>query len=323
MKGILIFLFTFASLITFSQELFPLNLPASTLPKGVLGIREFNESYKEVDRFRNLFSLRFMYGLSSKLTLMASGTVTNHHAKNFPLNLVSHTHSGNQTIYNTGNYQRGLKYPYQFTGIYLYAQYRFFSRDGKNKHFRMAAYADGSTVKVAHDESEPTLLDDTRGLGAGLIATYLNKKMAVSFTGGFIVPGAYSGFSPDSLGGPLISTKIEYGKAVKYDLSFGYLLLPLHYSNYKQVNLNLYLELEGKAYQQAKVYQYGGIIEVPIQTPLLKAGNYVEAHPGFQFIFNSNLRVDVTAGFPLLNKSYARFYPTYMIGIQRYFYASH
>jgi hypothetical protein len=303
-----------------SQELFPNNEPASNIPKGVIGVREFNETYRELNTNRNLFGLRLMYGLLPKLTVMGSASASNHHDKNFPVNLVSHTHSGNQTTYSTGNFQRGIPYSYQYNGIYLFAKYRFFTRDGQNKHLRIAAYADWSNVKVAHDEAEPTLLDDTRGYGAGIITTVLNNRFAASFTGGFIIPGSYTGFSPDPLGGPMISTEVRYGRAVKYNLSFGYLLLPFHYASYKQTNLNIYLELQGKSFEKAKVYQYGGVVDVPIQTPLLEAGNYVEAHPGLQLIFNSNLRIDFSAGLPFINRSYTRFYPVYMIAFQRYFY---
>ena len=320
MKRLIEILLLLCSLSSESQELFPNNEPASNVPNKVLGVRQFNETYREVNTNRNLFGIRVMYGLLPKLTVMASASMSNHHDKDFPVNLVSHTHNGNQTTYTTGNFQRGLNYAYQYNGIYLYAKYRFFTRDGQNKHLRMAVYADWSNVKVAHDEAEPTLLDDTRGYGAGLITTLLNKRFAVSFTGGFIIPGSYTGFSPDALGGPMISTEIKYGRAVKYNLSFGYLLLPSRYKNYKQTNLNIYLEFQGKSYEKARVYQYGGVVEVPIQTPLLQAGNYVEAHPGLQFIFHSNLRIDLSAGFPLINKSYTRFYPMYTLAIQRYFY---
>ncbi len=304
---------------THSQELYPHNEPASTIPKGVLGIRQFNESYKDLNIFRNMFAMRLMYGLLPKLTVMATIGVNNHHDKNFPSNLVSHTHSGSQTIYTTGNFKRGVQYPYQLGGIYLFAKYRFFTRDGQNKHLRMALYGDWSNNNVAHDEAEPNLQDDTKGLGGGLIVTALKKRFAVSLTTGVIIPGAYTGLAEDNNDSSLVSTKINYGNALKYNLSFGYLLSPKHYSDYKQTNINIYLEFMGKAYQQAKITQYG-FVDVPIQTPLLQAGNYLEVHQGVQAIFNSNLRIDLSIGFPLINKSYARFYPIYMIGIQRYFY---
>ncbi len=302
-----------------SQELFLLNEPASTIPKGVLGIRQFNETYKDVNIYRNMFCLRVMYGLLPKLTVMATAGANNHHGKTFPDNLVSHTHNGNQTTFTTGNIQRGVQYPYQIAGVYLFAKYRFFTSDGQNSHLRMALYGEWSNNKVAHDEAEPNLLDDTKGFGGGLIITALKKRFAVSLTSGVIIPGTYNGFATDPLSSDLIPTKINYGNALKYNVSFGYLVLPKHYSGYKQTNLNLYVEFMGKAYQQAKVTQYG-IVDVPVQTPLLQAGNYIEIHPGLQAIFNSNLRLDLSVGFPMINTSYTRFYPMYMIGIQRYFY---
>lgn len=303
-----------------AQELFPNTEPASTLPKGVLGVRQFIETYREVDLSRNLFAFRVMYGLLPKLTLMATSGISNHHDNNFPPNLIYHTHNGSQTNYGTGEFKRGVHYPYKYTGLYLFIKYRFFSRDGENRHLRMAFYADWSNAKVAHDEAEPTLLDDTKGYGGGLVVTALKKRFAVSATSGVIIPGAYQGFSPDLLGGPMIPTEIKYGNAIKYSASFGYLFLPFKYKNYKQTNLNLYVEFIGKTYWQAKVYQYGGVVQVPIQTPLLQAGSYVEAHPALQLILNSNLRIDLSAGFPLVGKSYTRFYPVYMIALQRYFY---
>lgn len=301
-----------------AQELFPHNEPASNVPKGVIGIRPFYSTYPEVNIQRNMYAIRLMYGLLPKLTIMGTVSMTNHHNKDLPPDLVTHTHIGNQTTYSTNNIQRGIQYPYQFSGVYLYAKYRFVTIDRKNKHFRMALYADWSNVGVAHDESEPSLMDDTKGYGGGIIATYLKNHFAVSFTGGFIKPKYYEGYSPD-IGGVKIPTKIEYGNAAIYNLSFGYLAYPRKYSDYNQTNINLYVEFMGKSYEAAKVTQFG-YLNVPIQTPLLAAGNYVEVHPSVQAIFDSNLRIDLSVGFPLVNQSYARFYPIYYIALQRYLF---
>lgn len=307
----------FSSLTAKGQELFPHNEPASNVPKGAIGIRPFFKTYPEVNVMRQMYALKIMYGLLPKLTVMGTVSITNHHGRDLPPNLVSHTHTGNQTTYSTGNFERGVKYPYLFSGVNLYAKYRFLTFDGRNQHFRMALYADWSNVGVAHDESEPTLMDDTKGYGGGLIATYLKNHFAASLTGGFIVPKFYNGFSPDS-GGPA-PTRIEYGRAAIYNLSFGYLVYPQKYSDYNQTNISLYLEFIGKSFEAARVTQYG-FKSVPIQTPILDKGNYVEIHPSVQVIFNSNLRFDLSVGFPLINRSYARFYPVYNIGIQRYFF---
>jgi len=314
--------FLLLSVCLFAQELFPNNEPASSVPKGVLGIKVFDETYQEVNLLRNMFALRLMYGVLPKLSVMATGTVSNHHGTEFPPNLVSHTHSGNQTTYSSGTFQRGIEYPYQFNGISLYAKYRFLTIDQEKKHFRMALYGQWSDVKVAHDETEPNLMDDTKGYGGGLITTYLINHLAISFTTGFIVPGQYNGLAPDIQGGINVGdipTEVKYGKAFEYHLSFGYLLYPKKYDNYKQTNWNVYLEFMGKSYEAAVVHQAYTHL-VPIQTPLLEAGSYVDVCPGVQAIVNSKLRIDFTTWLPLINKSYAHFYPVFMIGIQRYFF---
>lgn len=318
--ALLIGLFFFLNLPDFfSQELFPLNEPASNVPKGVLGVRAIGETYREIKLFRNQYSLRFMYGALPRLTVMATVGVSNHHGKDFPPNLVSHTHDGNQTIYTTGEFERGVKYSYRSNGINLYAKYRFISMDALHSHFRVAAYAEGTYLKQAHDEAEPNLMGDTKGGAGGVIITCLKNHFAISLTSGVIIPASHTGFSPDMSGGPMISTEIQYGRALNYNLSMGYLLFPRTYKNYEQLNVNIYLELLGKAYEAAKVTQYGNV-SIPINTPLLAAGHYVEAAPGVQCIFKSNLRVDLSVKLPMINKSYARFYPLFWVGVQRYFY---
>lgn len=317
---LLFFLFFFIHLPSFfSQELFPLNEPASNVPKGVLGVRAMGETYKELSRYRNQYSVRVMYGALPRLTVMATIGVSNHHGMDFPANLVTHTHDGNQTIYTTGEFERGMKYPYRSNGVYAYAKYRFLSIDAQHSHFRMAVYGEGAYLKQAHDEAEPNLMGDTKGVGAGFIATCLKNHFAISLTSGFIIPGSHDGLSPDVSGGPMIPTEIAYGRALNYNLSMGYLLFPQKYKNYDQLNINVYLELLGKAYEAAKVEQYGNV-SVPINTPLLQKGNYIDISPGLQCIIKSNLRIDLSVKYPLISKSYARFYPVVMLGVQRYFY---
>lgn len=324
MKSVVLFLCLLCCTTASAQELFPHNEPASTMPKHVLGVRTFAESYKEVKEYKNLFALRLMYGLTPKLTVMATATATNHHDTLLPPDFASHEHVGNQTIFKTGEQVRGAKYPYRFVGVHLFAKYRFYTADDVNRHFRMAAYGEWSYLKNAHDEAEPNLMDDTRGWGAGLIGTYLRKHFAVSLTTGIIMPNDFIGYMKDPYGGvfPNTPTRIKYGKALKYNLSFGYLLHPASYKSYSETNWNLYLELMGKYYGGATIYQADkdGSYEILPTSPALVTGNYLEAHPGVQCIIKSNLRIDFAVGFPVLNRSFARAYPLYMIGLQRYFY---
>ncbi len=302
-----------------AQELYPFNEPASNVPKGAIGLRLFNLTYKEGNTIRGVDALRIMYGLLPRLTIMATPNISNHHGKNFPTNLATHTHNGGQTVYYTGDYVVGVPYAYRFNGVSFYAKYRFVSADAQNKHFRMAAYGAYSYINSAHDEAEPNLLDDNKGYGGGLITTYLRNKLAISLTSGVIIPQSHNGSIEDPAGTGLIPTEVKYGRAVEYNLSFGYLLLPRRYKSYYQTNLNLYVEFMGKSYEEAKVTQYG-YKEIPISTPLLQAGNYVDFCPGVQAIIKSNLRIDFAMKFPMINKSYAHFYPVYYLAIQRYFF---
>ncbi|MDR3681084.1 MAG: hypothetical protein P4L41_14050 [Flavipsychrobacter sp.] len=314
----LVFLLTLLYSTANAQELFPEMEPASTIPKGVLGVRAFTESYKEFSQFRNLSALRLMYGLTPKLAVMATADASNHHNTLLPPEYPTH---------NTPNV--GVHHPYRFNGVDFYAKYRFLSIDGQNSHYRMALYGEYSYLTVAHDEGEPTLLDDTKGFGAGLISTYLKGHFAASFNGGIILPSKYKGSIPDFVSAlPPVPTIITYPNAITYNLSLGYLLYPRVYRNYNQTNINVYMEFQGKTYSatQVKVSDilYPGNYYV-INTkdiPVLQAGNYVEAHPGIQCIIKSNTRIDLSIGYPLMNKSYVHYYPLYALGVQRYFYSN-
>jgi hypothetical protein len=308
-----------------AQELFIKNEPASNVPKGVLGVRLYGENYNELGSKKNMFATRIMYGLLPKLTIMANVVTTNHHNKILPRDLINHVHDGSNTTYFTSEQRRGLSYDYNLPSINLYAKFRFLTKDGDHTHFRMAAYSEYAFTKSAHDEAEPNLIDDTKGFGAGILTTYLKNRFAISFTSGFILPQAYreSVTEEFDVNGSFrddfkLNTKIIYGKALQYNLAMGYLLFPRNYESYNQTNFNLYIEFIGKAYEAAKVYQNGE--QLPLNAVGLKAGNYVEMHPGLQFIYKSNLRIDAGVGFNLINKSFARAYPMYMLAIQRYFY---
>lgn len=300
-----------------AQELFPLTEPASNMPKGVLGIRAFDQSYREPgNAIRNMGGIRLMYGVLPQLSVYVNGTVSNHHSASLPPDFPTH---------NTP--QIGVPLPYRFNGINVYAKYRFLSLDGENTHFRATAYAEYGFLNVAHDEGEPNLMDDTKGGGGGLIATWLHKRFAVSFTGGVILPSPYEGVVPDPLPDlPGVPARVEYGRAVNYSLSFGYLLAPSSYKSYNQTNWNVYVEFLGKSYEGANVY-FDNIGTPGTPYPVtgagyqvLKSNSYVEMHPGVQAIIKSNLRLDLSVGLPVINRSYAHYYPMVSLGVQRYFY---
>lgn len=300
------------------QELYILNEPASSIPKGVFGVRAYGKSYKEMITTRSMYALRLMYGATPRLSIMATVSISNHHDRKLPTDLINHTHSGNQTTYYTQAIRRGVDYPYLFSGFHLYAKYRFLTIDKQNRHFRMAAYGEWSNVYVAHDEAEPTLGDDTSGFGAGLISTWLSNRFAISLTTGFIKPGSYSEMQRDWSGGPDLPTTIYYGDAIKYNLSFGYRLFPKKYESYEQSNWNVYVEFQGKSYEAATVIQNGTTLRA--RTAALQSGSFVEIYPGIQRIIKSNTRLEFCYGFQLLGYSYVHFTPVWTFAVQHYFY---
>ena len=321
MKKLAGFIFTFFFChVMFAQELFNLTLPASTLPKGALGVRLFDESYSESGLIRKISVLKIMYGLTPKLSIVLSAVGADYHSLNLPLDFIQHDHSGKGGP-PSPNTPVPVPNPFIFDGVDVYAQYRFFSSDGENSHFRMAAYGEASDVRIASHLAEAELLAHNSGFGAGVITTYLKSHFAATVTLGYIIPLAYHGNAIDKYGGAY-PTNIIYGNAINYDVALGYLLFPQHYKNYKQSNLNIYLEFLGKSYGAANVTQQDGVVtdHIPNSIPILRAGNYVDINPGIQYIIRSSTRIDVSMGFPLLNSSYNHTYPLYYIGLQRYFF---
>ena len=59
----------------------------------------------------------------------------------------------------------------------------FLSIDEVHKHFRMAAFAAGTYSRNHLDHNEINLMGDQTGVQAGLIATQLWNKFAISATG--------------------------------------------------------------------------------------------------------------------------------------------
>ena len=312
--------FLLFSLTAMGQELYNLTLPASTLPKGALGIRLFNESYDESGLIRKISVLRVMYGITPRFNLILSGVGSDYHSLNLPTDFILHNHSGNGPAVSA-NTPAVVPYPYIFSGADLYGQYRFYSEDGQNRHFRMAAYGEVSYARIVSHLAEPELLTHNSGVGAGLIATYLKGHFAGTLTVGGVLPFEYKGNSYDIYGGAY-PIDFKYGNAVDYDLALGYLLLPRKYTSYKQTNINLYLELLGKTYGAADVTQHDGIesYKIPNTIAILRGGSYMEVSPGVQFIIRSDVRVDVSVGLPLGDGSYLHEYPLYYLAVQRYFY---
>ncbi len=302
-----------------AQELYPNTEPASTIPKGVFGLRLMGDTYSENGQDRNSIGLRAMYGVTSRLSVWLQGGLANHHDTVLPANLITHTHSGNTISYYTNTKTYGRKYPYRFKTLRAYAKYRIFSSDGEQKHFRVALFGEYSLPGTAHDEAEPNF-NDNSGYGGGLIITQLYRRLAISFTTGFMHPFSYTETvnHPGFLAYTPQVTTISYGQAITYSLSAGYRVFPKEYTGYAQSNYNLYIELIGKSFDKALVVQDGQRIDETSRS--FHAGNYTDIYLGVQKIINSNTRIDLSVVLPFYKRSYQHFYPVLMLGVQTYFY---
>ncbi len=312
-KGLLSGILILICSVSFGQELFPHAQPASTMPKGLVGVRFTYDRYREQSSGRNKdsYHLRFMYGITAKWTIMATLGISNHHYKTYPTDLLNFFFNHHLQSYPSP--------AYALEGINLYTKYRFFTRDNYHQHFRLAVFVEACNSFVAHDNAEPTLMTDNTGYGGGLIATYLYERFAASLTAGFIHPLMYT---QDD-----IQVKFQSGDAAYLELSTGYRVWPLKYASYSDININIYSEFAYKKYGGAYVEQYGKEIDFspyaassPYTVEALSAGSYVDGHFYVQFISNSNSRLDVGVTLALSNRSYNYWSPLYTIQYQTYLY---
>ncbi len=297
----------------FGQELFPHAEPASTLPKGVSGIRFFYERYKEEtsNRLKDSYHLRYMYGITSRWTAMATLGISNHHYSKFPTDLLPYFFNHHLRAYPPAGY--GIE------GINLYSKYRFFSLDKYHQHLRLAVFAEGCKSFVAHDDAEPTLMTDNSGYGGGLISTYLLGRFATSVTLGFIHPLLYKQSD--------IDVRFQSGDATYMEISTGYRIWPLTYQSYSDLNINLYAEFMFKQYGAAYVEQHGKQIDFatyaqfsPYTYMTLKSNAYIAGMFAVQFISNSNTRVDIGVTLAFKDRSYNYWAPMFTMQYQTYLY---
>lgn len=310
MKQLICILLLSCSLQSQAQEFFPYAGSASLIPKGVLGVKLSNEFYQDVTQTRFSQGYTLLYGISSKLELSETIEFSNHHDYLLQPGFITTNTNGTLT---TPGYIRGEPYPYLLGTFIVNVKYRFLNIDGTQTHFRIAAYLQLAGGDESHSVSEPSITGgDNSGVAPGLIATYLKHKFAISFSGGAIFPHAYS--QPDS------NIYLHYGNALTYSLSFGYLLFPIHYKDYKQTNINLYMEFAGESYEGMQSITQNGQPVYWYNVPSLSSGHYLEARPAIQFIFLSNTRVDLSMAYLVSGQSYERSYPLYFISLIHNFY---
>jgi hypothetical protein len=179
-------------------------------------------------------------------------------------NLMIHTAASFSNMYSSGMRWESAK---------IYAKYRFFSNDGLYTHFRMAAFGEASYSRNKPLYDELSMEGDQSGIQAGLIATQLLHKLAVSAT------VSITEVLQESRWQKSFPQLFPY-EAFNYSLSAGYLVLPKKYTDYQQANLNLYAELIGQRTFDLKRYS-------------------VDLAPAAQLIFNSNAKLNFGYRFQL------------------------
>ena len=247
-----------------AQELYVFTEPASNMPSRSISAKvsgkfaENNKPYKFMQRY----TPEIMFGVSKKLMVHVAPTFSNMYTSN----------------------QR-------WESVRTYAKYRFLSNDDVHKHFRMAAYGEGSYSRNFSLYDELSIEGDQSGLQGGLIMTQLWNKLALSSTLSYLHT-----FPEKKVDIPLYIPR----DAFNYSLSAGYLVFPLNYKNFNQTNLNIYGELLGQRSLDMKKY-------------------IVDFAPAIQLIFNSNAKLNVGYRFQLTGNMHRMVDKTWLISFERTF----
>jgi hypothetical protein len=242
MKKLFILPILLFSISLFGQELYVFTEPASNMPAKAIYVRttgHFSGTSQRYDRFTQRYTPEVMVGISKKIMVHIGGTLSNMHTQQF-----------------------------KGESIFLYGKYRFLSVDDVHTHFRMAAFATASKSFVPFHNEEVSLMGDKTGVEAGLIATQLWHKFALSGT------VSHTQLLDKSRYNKVIYVPSRLYKSIDYTLSAGYLLFPREYTSYKQLNVNLYTELLA-------------------QQTLDRKASYTDLAPAIQFIINSNSKINI------------------------------
>ena len=244
---------------TYSQELYIYSEPASNMPAKSLGLKLSTRFPANNNKQRYVPEL--MIGVNKNWMVHLSTSLSNYYTNNT-----------------------------RVEGARLYAKYRFYSNDDIHKHFRVAAFGDIAYTRNPYMYEEVTLEGDNSGAQAGLIATQLVNKLAVSGT------VAYTRVFNDKAASHLHPESNSYNM-LNYSLSAGYLLFPKEYTNYNQANLNLYFEMLGMRSLDQKHYA-------------------LDLAPAIQFIFNSNSKINLGYRFQVSGNMTRIARQTFLIGFE-------
>jgi len=138
-----------------AQELYIYTEPASNVPAKSVSAKlsaNYAEAMRETgNKLVQRYRPEAYIGLSKNLMVRLSGTFADMHTDAF-----------------------------KFESISLYGKYRVLSKDEAQRHFRMAVFADASVSKAPFGYDEISLTGDKTGAEAGVVATQLIHKLAVS-----------------------------------------------------------------------------------------------------------------------------------------------
>jgi hypothetical protein len=221
------------------------------------------------NRFMQRYTPELMFGISKKIMIHTAVTFADMHTTNF-----------------------------RWESVYLYGKYRFLSKDDVHKHFRMAVFGDAAYSRSPFHNDEISLAGDKSGVQAGLIATQLINKLAISATLSHIQ------VLDKSRNDKVIYVPSRNYQSINYSLSAGYLLIPREYTDYNQLNINFYTELLGQQTLDRKTY-------------------FIDLAPAFQFIFNSNFKLNIGYRFQLNGNSERMSDKSWLISVERTFLNVH
>ena len=268
MKNLLLIGFIVLSISSVAQELYPFTEPASNMPAKSLSLKLGSMFGKGIhsNRLLQQYSPEVMFGLNKKWMLHVGLTFSDMHESFF-----------------------------YYESARIYAKYRFLSNDDVHKHFRMAAFATASYSRNNLLHNELSLMGHQSGVQAGVIATQLLNKLAIS--GSVSMIEVFDKKRWDK------ALPQQYAfEAVNYSLSAGYLVFPRNYTDYEQTNFNIYAELLGGRNLDWKYEKY-----------------YVDLAPSVQLILSSTSKLNIGYRFQLKSDIYRLMKNSFMISYEHIF----
>ncbi len=264
-------IFLLATLLLFvtalhSQELYVFTEPASNLPaRSVSAKLTARYSRNEATgSFAQRYNPELMAGLSRKLQVKLGTSFSDF-------------------------YTPGLRWESLKGGV----KWRFLSNDGIHRHFRMAAFADAAYSRNDMVYDEMNLDGDNSGLQAGVIATQLLGRLALSGTASYMRVWDEK-FQQQAHAG------LHDQNSINASVSAGFLVFPFQNDDYNKVNGNIYVEALGAKGLEKGLY-------------------YFDLAPAFQLIFSSRTKLNLGARFQAAGNMQRLARNSWFIGVETSF----